>query len=123
MKGLTLESAEAAFCEWRTTRRSVAEKIPDNLWFMALGLYPQYQRSKICERLRLSGSQFKRRLEGAGPVFADKGFVLASREAIKLNPTLGFEVQLTIQGKERALTLCVGLHALGQILPYISELL
>jgi len=94
-----------------------------NLWAMALGLYPQYLRSTICKRLRLSGSQFKQRLEGDGPAFADKGFVLASREAIKSNQAPSFDIQLTIQGKERSLTLCVGMHALGQILPHISVLL
>lgn len=123
MKGVTLESAEAAFYEWRANRISLAEKIPENLWMMALGLYPHYKRSTICERLRLSGSQFKRRLEGDGPIAADKGFVLASRDTIQSNLMLNHDVQLTIQGKERALTLCVGLHALGQILPHISILL
>lgn len=123
MNSMTLESAEAAFCEWRTKRGSLSDRIPENLWAMALGLYPQYKRSQICERLRLSGSQFKQRLEGDGHRVTDKGFVLASRDSVTSNLVPSHEVQLTIQGKERTLTLCVGLHALGQIVPHISVLL
>ena len=66
MNGLTLESAEEAFRQWRDQRNTRLESIPETLWSMALGLYPQYKRSKICRCLRLSGGQFKERLE-AGP--------------------------------------------------------
>ena len=120
---MTIELVEEAFCEWRATRRSRAELIPKNLWSMALELYPQYKRSIICHRLRLSGSQFKQRLEGASHTFVDNGFVYASRDVVKENPVSNHEVQLTIQGKERTLTLCVEVHALNQILPQISVLL
>lgn len=123
MNGITLESAEEAFCLWRTQRRSRAELIPENLWSMALGLYPQYKRSKICEQLRLSGSQFKQRLEGSGYTPSDNGFVLASRDEVKVNTVPNHEVQLTIQGKERSLKLCVEVHALSQILSHLSVLL
>lgn len=123
MEGITLELVDEAFCEWRATRRSRAELIPKNLWSMALKLYPQYKRSIICHRLRLSGSQFKQRLEGGSHTFVDNGFVYASRDVVKENPASNHEVQLTIQGKERVLTLCVDVHALGQILPHIGALL
>ena len=63
MNDLTLESAEVAFREWRVQRSSRADAIPEMLWSMALGLYPQYKRSKICRMLRLSGGQFKKRIE------------------------------------------------------------
>ncbi|WP_412755519.1 hypothetical protein [Legionella longbeachae] len=123
MQKVTLELVEVAFCEWRAQRSSRAESIPENLWTMAVGLYPQYKRSKICHRLRLSGSQFKRRIQGEIDPLAENGFVLASREEIKARPELIPEVRLTIQGKERALTLCVEMHALGHILPQLGMLL
>lgn len=123
MQSLTLELVEAAFCAWRAQRSSRAELIPNNLWSMALGLYPQYKRSIICHRLRLCGSQFKNRLEGEVKALTASGFVLASRDEIKANPAPISEVSLTIQGKERALTVCVEVHALGYILPKLGMLL
>ena len=63
MSDLTLASVEEAFQQWRAGRHSRAELIPEALWSMALRLYPQYQRSKICRYLQLSGGQFKKRLD------------------------------------------------------------
>jgi hypothetical protein len=123
MEGITLKSVEEAFCKWRAQRNSRAESIPKDLWSMALELYPQYKRSIICHRLRLSGSQFKQRLESGSPTFVDNSFVLASRDVVKENPASNHNVQLTIQGKERTLTLCVDVHALSHILPQVSVLL
>lgn len=123
MESVTLELAEEAFCKWRDERSSRAELIPEHLWSMALRLYPHYKRSRICERLRLSGSQFKRRLEEERPSFAANGFVLASKDEIKVTSALSQDIQLTIQGKERALTFCVDMHALSHILPHIGALL
>lgn len=123
MESVTLELAEEAFCRWRTERRSGRESIPENLWEMALGLYPQYKRSKICEGLRLSGSQFKRRLEGDSPRFTNAGFVLASSDEVKANTNPSPAIQLSIEGKERVLTLSVGVDALLQLLPHIGTLL
>lgn len=123
MNDVTLESAEAAFCEWRAQRISRTVPIPENLWAIALGLYPQYKRSKICHQLQLSGSHFNQRLKSYGHTPADSGFVLASRDEVKANLVPSPEVQLTIQGKERMLTLCVSVHALPQILPHVGALL
>lgn len=123
MQKLTLELVEEAFCEWRAKRSSRLESIPENLWSMAVGLYPDYKRSKICHRLRLSGSHFKKRLEDKIGSSTASGFVLASRDKMKASPALIPPVQLTIQGKERVLTLCVEVHALGHILPQLGMLL
>jgi hypothetical protein len=123
MERVTLELVEEAFCSWRAQRSSPSEPIPDKLWVMALTLYPEYKRSKICEQLHLSGSQFKRRLEGSSPTFADNGFVLASKDNVKALPKPSQDIQLIIQGKERALSLCVDVHALSQLLPHLGALL
>lgn len=123
MNDLTLESAEEAFRQWREQRSSRKESIPEALWSMALGLYPQYMCSKICQHLRLGGSQFKRRLEDSGAINRAKGFVLASRDEPKAMPELNPEVQLTLQGHTRSMTLCFDVHALAQILPHVGALL
>lgn len=123
MNNITLESVEAAFCDWRAQRSSRTDPIPEYLWAMALRLYPEYKRSKICHRLRLSGSQFKSHLESRVQSPADKGFVLASREEVTANPPPITGVQITIQGKERAMTLCFSVHALPLILPHVGALL
>ena len=122
MGSITLESTEGSFQVWRKQRSSRSEQIPEYLWRMALGLYPEHKRAKICRQLGLSGGQFKRRLEG-GSTRADTGFVLASGHGVKTRPKLSTDVQLAIQGKERSLTLLVGVEVLLQILPHLGSLL
>ena len=122
MADITMELAKESFSQWRIRRSNQSEPIPEKLWDMALRLYPKYKRSHICEQLRLSGSQFKRRLE-EGRACIDQGFILASKDEIKVTPKQGQEIQLTIQGKERTLTLCVEVHALSQVFSHIGTLL
>ena len=123
MSDLTLASAEEAFQQWRAGRYSLAEAIPEALWSMALGLYPQYKRSKICRHLKLSGGQFKQRLDNDRNTRANHGFVLASRDEPKAVPKRSPKVQLTLQGHARSMTLCFDVHALPQILPHVGALL
>jgi hypothetical protein len=119
MSGLTLEVVEKAFAQWREQRSSRSESIPKKLWEMVLKLPPKYKRTMICRRLGLSGSQLKQHLDSSSSSGA--GFVLASVDSVKeyLNPN----IQLTIQGKERALMLSVDMHAFDKILPSIGMLL
>ncbi len=123
MESISMKSVEASFHQWRAQRSSRAELIPEHLWNMALGLYPQYMRSKICRRLGLSGGQFKQRLDGYSPAFGDKGFVLASNDEPVADSKVHPDVQLVIQGKERALTFSVSPDVLLHILPHIGALL
>jgi hypothetical protein len=124
MNGLTLESAEEAFQQWRAKRSSRVDSIPEMLWSMALGLYPQYKRSKICRILRLSGGQFKERLDAGAHLFPSRGFVLASnKEMVKATLIPSPEIQLTLQGQARSMTLCFDVHALGQVLAHVGALL
>lgn len=122
MNDLNLSSVEAAFQQWRTGRDSRTESIPEELWSMALGLYPQYQRTKICRHLQLSGGQFKQRLERR-ETGENHGFVLASRDESQIIPELNPEIQLTLQGSTRTMTLCFDVHALAQVLPHVGALL
>ena len=123
MNDLTLASVEEAFQQWRAGRRNRTEPIPEALWTMALGLYPQYKRSKICRHLQLSGGQFKQRLDSNTETGSNNGFVMASRDEPKAIPELNPEIQLTLQGHTRSMTLCFDVHALAQILPHVSALL
>ena len=119
MSGLTLEVVEKAFTQWREQRSNLSEPIPKKLWEMVLKIYPKYKRTVICRRLRLSGSQLKQQLDSSSS--SGSGFVLASVDSVKehLNPN----IQLTIQGKERALMLSVDMHTFDKILPSIGMLL
>lgn len=124
MSDLALASVEEAFQQWRAGRHSRAELIPEALWSMALGLYPQYKRSKICRHLKLSGGQFKQHLDNDKNTRANRGFVLASRDEPKAMPEPpNPEVQLTLQGQSRSMTLCFDVHALPQILAHVGALL
>lgn len=123
MNDLKLASVEKAFQQWRADRSSRAEPIPEALWSMALGLYPQYKRSKICDVLRLSGTQFKRRLEGDDTTPVKNGFVLASRDDVNTPPATHTDIQLTLQGQLRSMTLCFDRHALPQVLAHVGALL
>lgn len=122
MNDLTLASVEEAFEQWREHRSSRKELIPEKLWSMALALYPQYMRSKICHQLRLSGRQFKRRLENNGETSRTKRFVLASRDEVKEKPAPITEIQLTLQGQVRSMMLCFDSHALGHVLSHVGAL-
>ena len=119
MNDLTLESVEEAFAQWREQRSNLSEPIPKKLWEMVSKLPQKYKRTVICRRLRLSGSQLKQQLDSSSSSGA--GFVLASVDSVKelLNPN----IQLTIQGKERALMLSVDMHTFDKILPSIGMLL
>lgn len=123
MNNLTLASVDEAFQQWRAGRQSRAEVIPEALWSMALGLYPQYKRSKICRHLRLSGGQFKQHLDNDRNTHTTHGFVLASRDEPKAMPEPTANVQLTLKGHTRSMTLYFDVHALSQILPHIGALL
>lgn len=123
MSDLNLLSVEEAFQQWRAGRHSRTEPIPEELWSMALGLYPPYQRSKICRHLHLSGGQFKKRLDSDTETGSNNGFVLASRDEPKAMPELNPEIQLTLQGQTRSMTLCFDMGALGQVLSHVGALL
>lgn len=123
MNDLTLATVEEAFQQWRDKRYSRAEPIPEALWSMVLRLYPQYKRSRICHLLHLSGAQFKRRLENGGDTRVNSGFILASRDDVKVTPVASTEIQLTLQGQLRSMTLCFDAHTLGHVLSHVGALL
>jgi hypothetical protein len=123
MSDTSFASAEEAFQKWRSSRASRAEPIPESLWSMALGLHPEYKRSHICAALRISGAQFKRRLGDGDSIGASRGFVLASRHENKSLLPASRNIQLTLQGEIRSMTLCFDSRSLADVLPLVSALL
>jgi len=123
MSNTNFSLAKSAFERWRSSRASRTEPIPEGLWSMALELYPKYKRSHICSALRISGAQFKKRLEHGSTISANHGFVLTSRYESQSKPPASEEMQLTLQGAIRSMTLCFDKHSLGVVLPLVSSLL
>ncbi len=123
MSNTSFSSVESAFEKWRSSRTSRAEPIPEGLWSMALELYPEYKRSHICSALRISGAQFKKRLEHGSTISANHGFVLASRYESQSTPPARQEIQLKLEGEARTMTLCFDKHSLELVLPLVSSLL
>jgi len=62
---------------------------------MVLKLYPKYEKTVICRRLRQSGSQLKQHLDSSSSYGA--GFVLASVESIKEHLTPQYTTDYTRQ--------------------------
>jgi hypothetical protein len=120
---ITLESVAASFQQWRETRMSHSEPIPEELWNQAVALYPQHKRSIICRQLRLGASQFNQHLANKNTSPAGSGFVLASHEIVKETPTQNTTVELSIQGASRNLKISVGVDLLSAVLPHVSALL
>lgn len=124
MSDVSLESLSELFKEWRSKRCSRAERIPEVLWSRALELYPRYKRSIICRCLRLSGAQFKARLEKHVSRESNNGFVLASVDKVNNSiEVVSSKIQLIVQGEKRSLTLCFDMNALAEVLPHMSDLL
>lgn len=119
----TLDSVSEAFERWRSERKKQKEGIPENLWMMAMGLYPEHKRTTICRHLGLNGGQFKARLERINCKPLDTGFVLAFSDASNPNRMTGANVQLTLQGGKRTLKISVGIELLSQVLPHLEVLL
>jgi hypothetical protein len=123
MSDTSFASVEESFVAWRSSRSSRAESIPERLWSMALSLYPEYKRSHICAALRISGAQFKRRLECGSTIDTNNGFVLASRNERQQTSLASREIQLRLEGQRRSMTLYFDRCSLGEVLPLVSALL
>jgi hypothetical protein len=71
----TLESVQQRFESWRT-RRTKREPIPQPLWEAAAGLCRHYSVSHVCQQLRLSFTELKKRIPIPRPApvqFVDLG--------------------------------------------------
>ena len=123
MEAITLDSVATTFQQWREARINRSEPIPDGLWNQALILYPEYKRSIICRRLRLSASQFNQRLERKNSLSSGNGFVLASHKMLKEKPVSNKVLELCIQGAVRNLKISVSMDLLPEVLVQVETLL
>lgn len=57
---LTLESVAERFAQWRKNK-SKGERIPEQLWYEAIGLLDAYRISDVTRTLRLSGTDLNKR--------------------------------------------------------------
>jgi hypothetical protein len=62
---VTLESVQQQFSEWRASRSSKREHIPDKLWDAAVLLCGVYTVNHVSRALRLSHAVLKKRLPAA----------------------------------------------------------
>ena len=56
---LTLEAVADHFERWRSNKKK-GERIPEALWFEAVGLVTDYPLSRVCRTLRLCATDLKR---------------------------------------------------------------
>ena len=62
---VTLECVQQQFSDWRASRSSKREHIPDRLWQVAVHLCGDHSINQVSRSLRLSYTELKRRVLGA----------------------------------------------------------
>jgi hypothetical protein len=62
-----LSRTRALFEQWRTTRSSLHEKIPEELWQAVVALRDRYPVSQLCRELHVSAGALRARLREVGP--------------------------------------------------------
>lgn len=122
MSEVTIEQVKDAFEQWRSERKNRSEAIPEALWSMAVSLYPKFKRSIICQSLGLNGAHLRHHLEKAGHVFRTEGFVLASAKTENVEK-VSSELCLTLEGKQRTLTINCELSSLGKVFSQLEAFL
>src|SRR3954453_21580021 len=60
-----LSRTRALFEQWRATRSSLHEKIPEELWQAVIALRDRYPVSQLCRELHLSAGALRARLREA----------------------------------------------------------
>jgi len=123
---IDLEVVAELFQRWRSQRTSTREPIPDRLWRLVASLCSQHNKSAICKRLGLGGSQLKQHVERVTSK-DDNGFVLATPQADVKEPEApviqGTPVTMVVKGSHRTLELRVEVDSLEAVLPHIGGLL
>lgn len=87
-----LESAAKQFAHWRSTRKKRGA-IPEPLWALALSLRTQYGFTKIIKTLKLSGNDFKKRLNHGSAANNEKTIQFLDCSNQVFQATHSFETQ------------------------------
>ena len=87
------------FDEWRQTRPTRAEPIPQHLWEQAMALTALLPITYVARRLRVSGGELKKRCAAhhavqSAPASTALGFVEVPPTAVWPLPTSGIEIEL-----------------------------
>jgi len=87
------------FDEWRQTRPTRAEPIPQHLWEQAMALTALLPITYVARRLRVSGGELKKRCAAhhaaqSAPASAALGFVEVPPISVWPLPTSGIEIEL-----------------------------
>src|SRR5215831_17345758 len=88
------------FEEWRQTRTTRAEPIPQHLWEQAIALTTMFAITRVATRLRVSGGELKKRCAAhhaalaASTSTAAPGFVEVPATPIWALPTSAIEIEL-----------------------------
>ena len=88
------------FDEWRQTRTTRAEPIPQSLWEQAIALTTMFAITRVATRLRVSGGELKKRCAAhhaalaASTSTAAPGFVEVPATPIWARPTSAIEIEL-----------------------------
>ena len=87
------------FEEWRQTRTTRAEPIPQHLWEQAITLTSTFPITRVATRLRVSGGELKKRCAAhhaarSAPASTALDFVEVPTTSIWPLPTSGIEIEL-----------------------------
>jgi hypothetical protein len=87
------------FAEWRQTRTTQAEPIPQHLWEQAIALTALCPMTHVARRLRVSGGELKKRCAAhhatqAAPASTALGFVEVTATPAWPCPSAGTEIEL-----------------------------
>jgi len=88
------------FDEWRQTRTTRAEPIPQHLWEQAIALTTMFAITRVATRLRVSGGELKKRCAAHHTALAAStsavapGFVEVPATPVWALPTSAIEIEL-----------------------------
>jgi hypothetical protein len=115
---MTLTDLKNEFTQWRSSRNSRAEPIPEALWKKAIALSDTHGSGQICTELSLSGGQFK--------IYKDK--FSASNEFIEIEPIApeapkSQNCSITLRANNKELILDMPITEVISVLPAFEKLL
>jgi len=88
------------FDEWRQTRTTRTEPIPQHLWEQAIALTALFPMTRVATRLRVSGGELKKRCaahHAAQPAPASTALRFVEVTATPVRPTLAAGTEIELQ--------------------------
>jgi hypothetical protein len=87
------------FDEWRQTRTTRADPIPQHLWAQAIAFTALFPMTHVARQLRVSGGERKKRCAAShaarsAPASTALSFVEVTATAVRPTPSAGTEIEL-----------------------------